>query len=142
MVDGAALKIVGTPWNRTTGGAIHLVVEKDRHGQLPARMGEIAATITGTYDDHGAFGHEITAPKANQDTASAALPLRQRIHDALAGLGDIGATSGTALAAAVKGRKQDILNEAEAMAEEGLVIIREYGRGYRYTLNTNHTETP
>ena len=140
-VDGACLRVIGEPWNKTTGGHITLLCEKDRHGQLPATAGKAIATIHGSYDDHGGFGYEIVAPRDSDAGLAEVLPLRERILKALSGLGDIGATSGTALSGAVSGRRQDILAEADRMAEEGLIEIDMIGRSYRYRINTDYTET-
>ena len=140
-VDGACLRVIGEPWNKTTGGHITLLCEKDRHGQLPATAGKAIATIHGSYDGHGGFGYEIVAPRDSDAGLAEVLPLRVRILKALSGLGDIGATSGTALSGATSGRRQDILAEADRMAEEGLIEIDMIGRSHRYRINPDYKET-
>ena len=142
VVDGACLRVIGEPWNKTTDGHITLICEKDRLGELPATAGKAIATIHGSYDEHGGFAYEIVAPRDSDPGLAEVAPLRERILKALNGLGDIGATSGTALSGATSGRRQDILAEADRMAEEGLILIDQLGRSHRYRINpTTQKET-
>ena len=49
-IRGAALYAHGTAWNGQQGGAIHLTIHKDAHGQLPAPKFSTVATITAEWD--------------------------------------------------------------------------------------------
>ena len=130
------------PWTPETDGTIVLVNDKDRWGGLGVTKGKVIARYRGTWRN-GGFNLDIEPPATGADEAELAevLPLRDRILKALNGLGDIGATSGTALSGAVSGRRQDILAEADRMAEDGLIRIDQLGRSYRYRINPDYTET-
>ena len=67
-VDGAALKVSGKPWNRIKGGRINLTLEKDRQGQLPCGVNEVAAVISGDYVN-GAFTYTV-GTSSGDNTAS------------------------------------------------------------------------
>ena len=45
-IRGAALYVHGTAWNGQQGGAVHLTIHKDAHGQLPAPKFSVVSTIT------------------------------------------------------------------------------------------------
>ena len=48
-VDGAALFVTGAPWTKSEGGKVYLRNDKDRVGDLPERMGEWVAEISGEH---------------------------------------------------------------------------------------------
>ena len=50
IIKGAALFLYGTAWNGQKGGAIHLSVHKDAHGQLPATQNSVASTISAEWN--------------------------------------------------------------------------------------------
>ena len=49
-IRGAALYVHGTAWNGQQGGAVHLTIHKDAHGQLPAPKFSVVSTITAEWD--------------------------------------------------------------------------------------------
>ena len=81
-LDGAALVVSGQPWSKTTNGQLKLVVEKDRHGDLPAPFGKTATLVKGEYktvDGERTFAYYVTIDgEANEqtidDTALAGIP--------------------------------------------------------------------
>ena len=71
-LDGAALVVSGQPWSKTTNGQLKLVVEKDRHGDLPAPFGKTATLVKGEYktvDGERTFAYYVTIDgEANEQT--------------------------------------------------------------------------
>ena len=62
-LDGAALVVSGLPWSKTTGGKLKLVVDKDRHGDLPAPTGKTATLVVGDYqtvNGEKTFAYHVT----------------------------------------------------------------------------------
>ena len=73
-VDGAALYVAGRPWNKATDGKVQLRVDKDRPGDLPARMGQWVAVINAQHRD-GVLEYSIQSPEAeNGDSTDVADP--------------------------------------------------------------------
>ena len=60
-IDGASLRIYGTPWTRTQGGSIGIANDKDRHGQLPAPLRQPLGAIRGDWHG-GGFNYTIPPP--------------------------------------------------------------------------------
>ena len=50
FIRGAALYVHGIAWDSKHGGAVHLTVHKDAHGQLPAPKFSVASTISAEWD--------------------------------------------------------------------------------------------
>ena len=83
-VNGSALRIYGQPWNAHQSGKIHLVVEKDRLGQLPATTGDHAATITGTWQgDPPTFAYTITPPTDKKAAEADLADVKTTVEDAI-----------------------------------------------------------
>lgn len=126
-IDGAALLAIGSPWTKTGSGAVTLVVEKDRVGDLPAGRGQAVATIRGDYDPHGAFGWRITAPQAAADDG-----LDRRLLAAVAEAGEAGLLGTRGIREVVGGNGRTADAAAERLLQAGLIDRAEHGRGYVY----------
>ena len=75
LLDGASYILeLGIAWNEEQGGIVHLRVDKDRHGQLPAVEGEIAADIVAEWMELGGERFlNITVEPPNADRTNDAL---------------------------------------------------------------------
>lgn len=136
-IDGAGLKFVGKPWNRTTGGQFSIVLERDKHGQLPGTRDDTIATVRGTYDHNGAFAYTIeapdtTAPPATSTTATVAIG---KIRGEIAALlTDEPGLARSAIADRVPRRRQHVLQVLDMMVSDGEVTRDDDGRWPRFTL--------
>ena len=134
-VNGAALRIVGQPWNRTENGQIALMVEKDRLGCLPAITGETAAVVRGAWEN-GAFGYQISPPTTSQDQDND-MNLYEAIFDLLIehpeGLNTRGVLTG--LKGKVKASTKRITDSLKRLAEDGLINRDIKGRSVVYRPN-------
>ena len=68
-VDGAALFVTGTPWTKSEGGKVYLRTDKDRPGDLPERMGEWVAEISGEHVN-GVLSLDIHPYKGREDVVN------------------------------------------------------------------------
>ena len=84
-VDGAALYVTGQVWNRQQDGYIHVYVHKDRQGDLPVQLGQIAATINGVHD-----GPTILATIDLPNAKDEAEDVQDDLLDAIIGAGPDG----------------------------------------------------
>ena len=50
FIRGAALYVHGIAWDGKHGGAVHLTIHKDAHGQLPAPKFSVVSTISAEWD--------------------------------------------------------------------------------------------
>ena len=126
-VDGAALRVYGSPWNRTTSGWIGVSVDKDRLGHLPAATGQPVAKIAGTYSAD-AFGYRIDQPGTQRTTADQD-ELDQNILDYVAAHPN---STLTAIRKGVPGSNQRVGDAVEALAAQGAMVSTPHGRGYQY----------
>lgn len=134
-IDGAALKIIGTPWSKSAGGYITVINEKDRHGDLPAPVRKAVATIRGTYDGHGGFAYRITAPGAEADATSTD-DLDDRIVAAVQqhGTNPAQPLTHTRLLDILRPVGRTRLTEAtKRLHDEGRIVRTPTGRGLRFT---------
>ena len=129
--DGVCLRVIGQPWNRSQGGHISLILEKDKHGDLPVTADKALATIRGSYDHNGAFAYSISAP---QETGDEADDLQDRVLIAISACGDIGIVGTKGLVSAVKGSRNTVLLAAEALAHAGLITKTLQGKAWRYVI--------
>ena len=131
--DGAVLSISGRDcWNKNGDDRqITIVLEKDRHGELPATAGRAVATIRGTWWD-GGFAYTIIKPK--DTTASPDDDLHRQLLEAIGS-----AEGGTILYAngirkAVGGCGHGARLAAERLAQAGLIEKIRHGKGWAYTI--------
>ena len=64
-MDGAAIYVTGTPWNKQDGGKLLLVNHKDRAGDLMVSPNKPIATINVVNTD-GALTWTITPPEKDE----------------------------------------------------------------------------
>ena len=79
-VDGAAILVEGTPWTKNEPGRVHLTVDKDRPGDMPA-VGQHLATVVGDYDEDDAFRLKIVAPDDEPEDDDLELAVLQAVHE-------------------------------------------------------------
>ena len=129
-VDGAALYLNGQVWNRQQGGFIHLYVHKDRQGDLPAQLGQIAATINGVHD-----GPTIAATIGLPNEKDDAEDLQDELLDALIAVGPNGVKGSRAMRDLLKGKGRQALDRArDDLLSAGLIERRKDGQSYVYTV--------
>ena len=119
---GATLLCTGAPWTTKESGTIKLRNDKDRPGQLPARMGKCVATINGTWVN-GILTYTIDPPDNDETDGD----LTDQLLIALAAHGEDVRTK-ESVRKLIKGKaieKDAALSDLLAM---GLVEIRKEGR--------------
>ena len=128
--DGAALYASGQVWNKQQDGFIHLYVHKDRPGDLPAIMNQVAATITGVHDGQ-MIDYTIGLPNAKDDAED----LQDELLDALIAVGPDGVKGSRAMRDLLKGKGRQALDRArDDLLSAGLIERRKDGQSFVYTV--------
>ena len=130
-IRGAALYAHGTAWNGQEGGAVHLTIHKDAHGQLPAPKFSAVATITAEWDGP-TLDWTVGLPNAKPEGED----LQSELLDALEGAGAEGVKGSRALRELLKGKRaKDIDAAREELLQAGMIERVKDGRGYVYTIS-------
>ena len=131
-VDGAAIYITGTPWNKQDGGKVLLVNHKDRRGDLMVGTNKPVATITAHHVD-GVLAYTITAPE-REETDSA--EVADNLLFEIAKMGEDGVTGSKKVRSLVKhkGKTADIA--LEDLMKAGLVDRYKVGKAWLYYATT------
>ena len=133
-VDGAALKVSGKPWNRIKGGRINLTLEKDRQGQLPCGVNEIAAVISGDYSN-GAFAYTV-GTSTGDNTASM---LGDKVLVLLAA-SEGGISGQRAIRDILKCKPTHLTTALNDLSNNGLISIEKQGRNSTYRISPQGIE--
>ena len=133
-VDGAALKVSGKPWNRIKGGRINLTLEKDRQGQLPCGVNEVAAVISGDYAN-GAFTYTV-GQSSGDNTASM---LGDKVLVLLAA-SEGGISGQRAIRDILKCKPTHLTTALNDLSNDGLISIEKQGRNSTYRISPQGIE--
>ena len=133
-VDGAALKVSGKPWNRIKGGRINLTLEKDRQGQLPCGVNEIAAVISGDYSN-GGFAYTV-GTSTGDNTASL---LGDKVLVLLAA-SEGGISGQRAIRDILKCKPTHLTTALNDLSNDGLISIEKQGRNSTYRISPQGIE--
>ena len=128
-VDGAALRCIGQCWTKTEGGAITLINEKDRPGDMPAGLGRAVATIHGTWDNQGAFSWKVTAPATESGIDEETV---EAVYGVIKGSWPDGIHGTKRLQDAAGMRRSEVLEAVAELVKDGTVIREQHGRGFTY----------
>ena len=130
-IRGAALYAHGTPWNGQDGGAVHLTIHKDAHGQLPAPKFATVATVTANWD-----GPTLDWSVGLPSTKAEGEDLQTELMDALEQAGSEGVRGSRAVRDLLKGKRaKDIDAARDELVQAGLVEKRpDGGNAQRYIL--------
>ena len=127
-VDGAALYIQGQVWNRQQDGYINLYVHKDRQGDLPAQLGECAATITGVHD-----GPLIDTTIGLPNAKTEAEDLTDELLDALNAAGPEGVKGSRDMRKLLSGKRgKDVDLARDDLLNAGLIEREKQGNAWVY----------
>ena len=127
-VDGAAIFVTGTPWNKQDGGKLLLVNHKDRAGDLMVSPNKPIATISVSHVG-GLLAYTITAPEKDETDSQ---EVADNLLYEIAKLGSDGVTGSRAVRALVKhkGKTADIA--IEDLLKAGLVDRYKVGQAWLY----------
>ena len=128
-VDGAAIYVAGAPWTKSASGTVKLRNDKDRGGDLPARMGKWVATIEGHWEDDVLI-YDIDPPDAADDDVDIANDLLT----ALAATGEEGVRGQKAVRALVRANGQAVDVALDDLIQTGLIAKHKDGRANVYTV--------
>ena len=130
-IRGAALYAHGTAWNGQDGGAVHLTIHKDAHGQLPAPKFAAVATITAEWDGP-TLNWRVDLPNTKADGED----LQTELMDALEQAGSDGVRGSRAVRDLLKGKRaKDIDAARDELVAAGLIEKRpDGGNAQRYIL--------
>ena len=133
ILDGAELYAHGTPWNGQEGGAVSLMLHKDRAGQVPAREGHDAATVYAEWaEDRLTLDWSVGLPNAKPEGED----LQDELLTALEGSGTEGVKGSRALRELLKGKRaKDVDAAREELLQAGMIERAKDGRGYLYTVS-------
>ena len=130
-VDGAALYVQGQVWNRQQDGFINLYVHKDRQGDLPAQLGECAATIIGVHDGP-LLDTTIGLPNAKTEAED----LTEELLDALTAAGQVkGSREMRSLLSGKRGKDVDLARDD--LLNAGLIEREKQGQAWVYKVAEN-----
>ena len=126
-----AYRLAGTAWGKAPhNGLIHLAVEKDRHGDVPAKRNEIAATVIGNWRGE-AFAWRFAQPTTKN--ADADTP-RSRLLTALADRQTEGILGVRAAREAAGGNRAKADQALQELIDAGLADEIPHGRGRLYLI--------
>ncbi len=130
QVDGAALYVAGAPWSKSTGGQVKLRNDKDRPGDLPARMGKWAATIIGKWVE-GVLTYTIDAPDDGEENEE---DKSMELLEAIAESGAQGVRTKRAIRGLVKAKGQRVDIWLEDLIQSGWVVVGKDGKTNVYVV--------
>ena len=129
-IRGAALYVHGTGWNRHQGGAVHLTIHKDGHGQLPAPKFSVAATVSATWNGP-VLDWTIDLPNAKDEAED----LQMELMDAIEEAGPSGVKGSRAIRDLLKGKRaRDIDAARNELESAGMIQHVKVGNTHVYTV--------
>ena len=130
IIRGAALYVHGTAWNGQQGGAVHLTVHKDAHGQLPSPQYSVVSTISAEWDGP-TLAYTIGLPNAKTEGED----LQDELMEAFDQLGAEGARGSQGVRELLKGKRgRDIDKALHDLRQVGMIERVKDGRAWKYTL--------
>ena len=130
FIRGAALYVHGIAWDEKHGGAVHLTVHKDAHGQLPAPKLSVASTVSAQWD--GPFlDWKVGMPNAKTESED----LQDELMDAFFQKGTDTVRGSQGVRELLKGKRgRDIDKAREELLHLGLIHREKDGRAFVYTI--------
>ena len=129
IIRGAALYAHGTAWNGQQGGAVHLTVHKDAHGQLPSPQWTVVSTISAEWDGP-TLAYTIGLPNAKTEGED----LQDELMEAFDQLGADGARGSQGVRGLLKGKRgRDIDKARDELLQVGMIQRDKVGRAWVYT---------
>ena len=130
ILDGAELYAHGIPWNAYEGGAVSLMVHKDRNGQVPAREEHDAATVYAEWsDDKLTLDWTIGLPHTKPEGED----VQDELLEAIERAGAEGVKGSRAIRGLLKGKRNgDIDNARDELLEAGMIERVKVGNAWRY----------
>ena len=127
-IRGAALYAHGTAWNGQQGGAIHLTIHKDAHGQLPAAKFSTVSTITAEWDGP-TLDWTIGLPNAKPEGED----VQDALLEAFDRVGAEGVKGSAGVRELLKGKGvKDIDNARDELLQAGMIEREKVGRAWTY----------
>ena len=134
FIRGAALYVHGIAWDAKHGGAVHLTVHKDAHGQLPAPKFSVASTISAEWGGP-TLAYTIGLPNAKTEGED----LQDELMEAFDQKGSEGARGSQGVRGLLKGKRgRDIDNARDELLQAGMLQRDKDGRAWVYTSVTDN----
>ena len=133
-IRGAALYVHGIAWNGQQGGAVHLTIHKDAHGQLPAPKFSVVSTVAAEWDGP-TFAWTVGLPNAKTESED----LQDELMEAFDQLGAEGARGSQGVRELLKGKRgRDVDKARDELRQLGLIKREKVGRPWVYTSVTGN----
>ena len=124
FIRGAALYVHGIAWDGKHGGAVHLTVHKDAHGQLPAPKFSVVSTISAEWGGP-TLAYTIGLPNAKVEGED----LQDELMEAFEQKGSEGARGSTGVRGLLKGKRgRDIDKARDELLQAGMLQRDKDGR--------------
>ena len=134
IIRGSALYVHGTAWNGQQGGAVHLTVHKDAHGQLPSPQYSVVSTISAEWDGP-TLAYTIGLPNAKTEGED----LQDELMEAFDQVGSEGARGSNGVRGLLKGKRgRDIDKARDELLQVGMLQREKNGRAWVYTSVTDN----
>ena len=132
-IRGAALYVHGIAWDSKNGGAIHLTIHKDAHGQLPAPKFSVVSTISAEWDGP-TLDYTIGLPNAKTEGED----LQDELMEAFEQVGSEGARGSNGVRGLLKGKRgKDIDKARDELLQVGILQRVKDGKAWVYTSVTD-----
>ena len=133
-IRGAALYVHGIAWNGQQGGAVHLTIHKDAHGQLPAPKFSVVSTVSAEWDGP-TFAWTVGLPNAKTEGED----LQDELMEAFDRLGGEGVRGSQGVRGLLKGKRgRDVDKARDELLQLGMVKRDKDGRAWVYTSVTDY----
>ena len=122
----AALYVHGIAWDAKHGGAVHLTVHKDAHGQLPAPKFSVVSTISAEWDG-ATLAYTIGPPNAKIEGED----LQDELMEAFDQVGAEGVRGSAGVRGLLKGKRgRDIDTARDELLQQGIIQREKVGRAF------------
>ncbi len=129
FIRGAALYVHGIAWDSKNGGAIHLTIHKDAHGQLPAPKFSVVSTISADWNGP-TLDYTIGLPNAKTEGED----LQDELMEAFDQVGADGIRGSQGVRGLLKGKRgKDIDKARDELLQVGIVERVKDGKAWVYT---------
>ena len=129
IIRGAALYVHGIAWDGKHGGAVHLTIHKDAHGQLPAAKWSVVSTVSAEWDGP-TLAYTIGLPNAKTEGED----LQDELMEAFDQMGAEGARGSNGVRGLLKGKRgRDIDKARDELLQVGMIKRDKDGRAWVYT---------
>ena len=133
-IRGAALYVHGIAWNGQQGGAVHLTIHKDAHGQLPAPKFSVVSTVSAEWDGP-TFAWTVGLPNAKTESED----LQDELMEAFDQVGVEGAKGSQGVRGLLKGKRgRDVDKARDELLQVGMIQRDKVGRAWVYTSVTDN----